>query len=193
MRLKTGVAVAVLMLTAACGFDSGSDEPASSETTDPVAEQELIAAPGAIGPVLAGMTVDEASATGFFEPRVSADNDPCKETNPPIQWKAPNTETLMVFVDKEKDTVTSLGIRDGVETAKGVGVGSTFADVKAAYPDAEVEESEALGSTIFRQDGDKWLGLGFNETPDEMTDDSKVIFMEASKGFKPAVYLSGCS
>ena len=190
MRLKSGAAVAALLLAAACG---GSDSPAAPVTTDPAAAQELIAAPGAIGPVLAGMTVDEASATGLFEPRVSADDDPCKDTNPPIQWKTPNTEILMVFVDQEKDTVTSLGIRDKVKTGEGVGVGSTLADVKAAYPGAQVEESEALGSTIFRQDGDKWLGMAFNEAPDEITDDSEVVFMEVSTGFKPSVYLSGCS
>ena len=79
-----------------------------------------------------------------------------------------------------------------MKTAKGVGVGSTLADVKAAYPDAKVEDSVALGSTIYRQDGEKWLGMGFVETPDEIKDASKVVFMEVA-GEKPTTYLSGCS
>ncbi len=195
MRLRAGAVVAIMLVAGACGGSDSSPEesPTGSGASTEPAGHELIAAPGAIGPVLAGMSVEEAEATGLFEPRVSADDDPCKETNPPIQWKSPHTEILMVFVDREKDTITSLGIRDLVKTATGVGVGSTLKEVRAAYPDATVEESEALGSTIFRQDGDKWLGLAFNETPEEIKDDSTVVFMEVSRGTKPSVYLSGCS
>jgi len=198
MRLRAGAAITVLLLAGACGgSDSPKDEPApttSPSASEPAAE-ELVAAPGAIGPVQVGMTVDEANATGFFEPRETPDDDPCKDAYGPIQWKAPNTENLMVGVDTggaDKDTITVMGIRESVKTAKGIGVGSTLADVKAAYPDAKVEDSQALGSTIYRQDGEKWLGFGFVETPDEIKDDSKLVFMEVALE-KPTVYLSGCS
>jgi hypothetical protein len=151
---------------------------------------DLVAAPGAVGPVLAGMTVDEANATGLFEPRETPDDDPCKDAYAEIQWKAPNTEDLLVAV--EDDEIAILGIRGTVKTAKDVGVDSTYADVKAAYPDAKVEESQADGSTVYLQDGEKWLGMGFVEQPDEIKDSSKIVFMEASLS-KPTVYLSGCS
>ena len=194
MRLRAGAAIAVLLLAGACGgSDTPAEEPTPTESpaaSEPAAE-ELVAAPGAVGPVQVGMTLDEADATGLFEPREVADDDPCKDEYGPIQWKAPNTETLMV--DVKDDKISRLGIRDAVKTAKGVGVGSTLADVKAAYPDAKVEDSVALGSTIFRTDGEKYLGMGFEETPDEIKDASKVLFMEASSGEKPATYLSGCS
>ncbi|MGI9085810.1 MAG: hypothetical protein ACR2FE_11065 [Aeromicrobium sp.] len=196
MRLRAVAAVAVLLLAAACGSDSPTEEPATDEPTsaspsasEPAAE-ELVAAPGAIGPALAGMTVEEANATGLFEPREEVADDPCKDENPPIQWKAPNTETLTVRV--KGDTISSLGVRDGVETAKGIGVGSTYGDVKAAYPDAKAEPSQALGSTVYRQDGDKWLGMGFDEDPDNVEDASKLLYMEVSVGEKPATFLSGC-
>ena len=193
MRLRAGAAIAVLLLAGACGSDAPEDEPTATDSpsaSEPAAE-ELVAAPGAIGPVSVGMTVDEANSTGLFEPREVADDDPCKDEYGPIQWKAPNTEALMV--DVEDDKVSLLGIRDTVKTAKGMGIGSTWADVKAAYPDAKVEESQADGSTVYRQDGEKWLGLAFVELPDDVKESSEVVFMEVALGEKPAVYLSGCS
>ena len=199
MTPKTVLVLVVLLLAGAC---TSSDEPAAELSTNAVPSatasttQELVVAPGAIGPVMVGMTVDQANATGLFVPRKTAVDDPCKDAYGPIQWKSPHTQNLMVGVDtggEEKDTITVMGIRDSVETAEGVGVGSTLADVKAAYPDVKVEESQALGSTIYRRDGEKWLGIAFVETPGEITGDSKVVFMEVTSGTKPAAYLSGCS
>jgi hypothetical protein len=195
MRLRAGAAIAILLLTGACG---GSEEPedeptpTKSPSVSEPASDELVAAPGAIGPVQVGMTVDEANATGLFEPREVADDDPCKDEYGPIQWKAPNTDALMV--DVEDDKISLLGIRDSVKTAEDVGVGSTYADVKAAYPDAKVEESQALGgSTVYLRDGEKWLGMGFSHEPDQLRDSTKVDFIEVALGSKPAVALSGCS
>lgn len=199
MRLRASAAVAVLLLAGACGgSNSPKDEPTKAESpaaSEPAAE-ELVAAPGAIGPVLVGMTLDEANATGFFEPRETPDDDPCKEAYGPIQWKAPHTEDLLVGVRNEgptKNKIGVLGIRDSVKTAKDVGIGSTLDDVKAAYPDAKVEASDASGAVVYRRDGEHWLGIAFNEQPNEVKGSSKVIFMEVTSGEKPVAYLSGCS
>jgi len=85
--------------------------------------------------------------------------------------KAPYFESHTVRVDGEK--IASLGVRSGTKTDKGIGVDATLAEVEAAYSGAKVSPSQALGSTVYVQDGDKWLGLAFNS--------------------KPATYLSGCS
>ena len=199
MRLPASVAVIALLLAGACG---GSDEPTAepTKTTSPSASEspaseELVAAPGRIGLAEVGMTVDQANATGLFEPRQTPDDDPCKEAYGPIQWKAPNTENLLVGVDTkgaDKDKITVMGVRESVKTAKGVGIGSTLTDVKAAYPDAKVEESDASGAVVYRRDGEKWLGIAFAEQPNEVKDGSKVVFMEVTSGEKPTAYLSGC-
>lgn len=186
--------MAVLLLAGACGgSDTPADDPTPTESpaaSESAVPEEIVVAPGAVGPVQVGITVDEANATGLFEPFEEIADDPCAEFNPPIQWKAPYTGKLLVRV--EDDKVTALGIRSGVTTAKGVGVGSTFGDVKAAYPDAKAEQSVGFGSTVFRKDGDKWLGMGFDEDPDKIEDSSKLLYMEVTVGEKPATYLDGC-
>ena len=186
--------VAILLFTGACSASEPSEPDPMSETTStdrtPTVE-ELVAAPGRIGPVLAGMSVDDAKQTGYFEAFKTVGEDPCKDTNPPIQWKAPYFESHTVRVDGEM--IASLGVRSGTKTDKGIGVDATLAEVEAAYSGAKISPSQALGSTVYVQDGDKWLGLAFNEEPDEIEDSSKVTFMEVSLGSKPATYLSGCS
>ena len=199
MKLRASCAVLVLLFAAACG---GSDEPTAKPTksssptaTEPAADAPLVVAPGRIGPVLVGMTIDEANATGLFQPRDTSKDEACKGAYASIQWKAPNTDDLLVgtFEDgKDTKAITVMGIRGSVKTSKGIGVGSTLGDLKAAYPDTKVEESTALGSTAFLRDGDNWLGLAFNETTDEIKNSSKVVFMEVTKGGKPDTYLDGC-
>lgn len=193
MRLRAFAVVTVLLLASACGgSDTPTDEDNTTEpTADAPAQEALVAAPGGVGPVEVGMTLDEADATGLFESREVADDDPCKDEYGPIQWKAPNTDALMVDVEDEQ--ISLLGVRDTVKTAEGIGVGSTFADVTAAYPGVKIEESQADGSVVYRSEGDKWLGMAFAEQPGDVKDSTEVVFMEASVGEKPTTYLSGCS
>ncbi len=194
MKLRASFAIAALLFAGACG---GSDSPSTKSTKAPsptpsgsASAAPLVVAPGRVGPVQVGMTVDEANATGLFEPFEETADDPCKEFNPPIQWKAPNHESLLIRVEDGK--VTALGIKEGPKTAKGVGVGSTFGDVKAAYPDAKAEQSQGFGSTVYRKDGDQWLGMGFDEDPDKIEDSSKLLYMEVTVGSKPATFRDGC-
>lgn len=194
MNLRVCAAVAILVFAGACSdpepSTTGTTPSASATVSEAPAADELVMSPGQIGQVLAGMTVEQARQTGFFEDFEQVPDDPCEGENPPIQWKAPHTETLTVRVDD--GAIESLGVREGVETDKGIGVGSTLADVKAAYSGAKVSPSEALGSTVFIQNGDMWLGMAFDEEPDEIKDAAKVLYMEVSLGQKPTTFLSGC-
>ncbi len=79
-----------------------------------------------------------------------------------------------------------------MKTAEGIGVGSTFEDVATAYPGVKIQESPVQGSIIYLQDGDQWLGLAFAQQPRKVKDASKVVFIEAAEGDKPAAFLSGC-
>ncbi len=192
MKLRTIVVVIALLFVGACGSsDEATEEPSASSPSpsDPAAEK-LVASPGAIGPVAVGMTEDEARATGLFEPREVDEDDPCVDEYADIQWKAPNTAALMV--DVQGGEVSLLGIRDTVKTAAGIGVGSTWDEVQVAYGGAKLEESQANGSVVYLKDGDKWLGIAFAEQPTDVKDASKVTFMEAAIGGKPATFLSGC-
>ena len=187
-------AVAVLLVVSACGGDSssGQAEPSASESpaaAENPAETELVIAPGRIGPVEAGMTVEEAEATGVLEPIKATGDEPCPP--PSLRWKAPNTNKLDLMDHDGKIDV--LGSRSAeFKTEKGIGVDSTLDELEAAYPDAKVVQSPALGSLVYRQDGNKWLAIAFNEFPKELKGSSKVIYLEVAVDEKPIAYPDGC-
>ncbi|MFZ0139957.1 MAG: hypothetical protein WAL70_02650 [Aeromicrobium sp.] len=188
------IAVAVLLFVGGCGNDgsSGQAEPSASESpaaSENPAETELVIAPGRIGPVEAGMTLEEAEATVVLEPIKATGDEPCPP--PSLRWKAPNTNKLDLMDHDGKIDV--LGSRSAeFKTEKGIGVDSTLDELKAAYPDAKVIQSPALGSLVYRQDGNKWLAIAFNEFPKEMKGSSKVIYLEVAVDEKPIAYPDGC-
>ena len=187
-------AVVVLLVAGGCGGDSssGQAEPDASESpaaSENPTETELVIAPGRIGPVEAGMTLEEAEATGVLEPIKATGDEPCPP--PSLRWKAPNTNKLDLMDHDGK--VEVLGSRSAdFKTEKGIGVDSTLDELKAAYPDAKAVQSPALGSLVYRQDGNKWLAIAFNEFPKELKGSSKVIYLEVAVDEKPIAYPDGC-
>ncbi|MFF3331503.1 hypothetical protein ACFYWX_18345 [Streptomyces sp. NPDC002888] len=109
---------------AGCGGFS-LDGPGPVLASPPVssAPSERTLGPDGIGPFEVGMSLDEAEATGQFEAR---DEDPkaCMTHTSPDDIRVGWSSKLGIT------TLTA----ENVRTPEGIGAGSTFAEVKRAYP-----------------------------------------------------------
>ncbi len=200
--------VATLLTLTACS-DSSDDEPGptpsttsastsattATPTTEPTASlpavAELTVAPGRIGPVRAGMTRDEALATGLFDEDVPVRGEDCGRDTP-LGWKPAYASSLDVLTT-EDGTVVSLGVRgDQPRTADGLGVGSTLREVSGAYETAEMTEAGYGQTGVFVTDGDDWLGFLFDEDTEAVGPTSTVTMVEVTSGTRPTLTRDGC-
>lgn len=193
MKVRLGVVVTALLLVGACGSDASrpasSKSPTAPSASESTAGSAFEVAPGRIGPVEAGMTLDEAKATGVLEETKPDPDAPCPP--PSLQWKAPNTDKLDLQDHDGKIAVLGTG-EPGFNTAEGVGVGSTLSEIEAAYPGSKVKESPASGSLVYLQDGNRWLAVALNEQPEDLKPSSKVNYLEVAVDEKPIAYPDGC-
>ena len=215
--MKKQIAALVLAGSVAGGIGAGvlanaatSDGPASASsapsspapsTTTPSSEggesgmaapDVLELAPGRVGPVRAGMSKAQALATGYFVADRPAPVEGCPVV--PLAWKDEYVNTYDVYTLGNGE-ITSIGIRgDGVVTAEGVGVGSTYDEVKAQYPDETLVEAGYVQSGLRGYDlqNGGWIGFLFDETVDQIQGSSKVTFVEVTKGAEPDLMREGC-
>ena len=194
MRRAMAGTAALLLLLAGCGSDEptppgSTSTPSATTTTAPTEPAELVVRPGSIGEVSVGITKEQAVATGLF----NADVDGVAGCTFELQWKK-EYDGVDVLTD-EDGNITSLGVREGgPKTSAGVGVGSTLAEIQAAYPD--VSEPAELGfgqAGVIHTLGDDHIGFLFgNTTVDSIKPVSKVTFMEVTSGNEPELMRSGC-
>ena len=193
-RALAGAAVLVLLL-AGCG---GSDEPTTSPTTpEPVATTTtavpepaaLVVEPGRVGEIRVGLSKDEAVDTGVFD----ADVNGVEGCTFQLQWK--KDYVGLDVLTKEDGTIASLGVTEGgPRTSTGVGVGSTLAEVQAAYPDVSAPKELGFGQAgVIQTAGDDHIGFLFGDTTvASVKPVSKVTFMEVTSGAEPQLMRSGC-
>jgi len=196
----------VLVFVLRDGGDDGTPEATGTPTpsattaaTTPAADPEpepaavpFVVAPGRVGAAEVGMSRSAAAATGLFNTDVDHGPDDCRGVVP-LEWKTSVSTALDVLLT-ESGSIASIGVHaGGPKTAEGIGVGSTFAQVRDAYEDLTPIEEAGFGqSGNYVVDGDRYLGFLFNENAFDTNDSSKVRFMEVTKGTKPDLIRSGC-
>lgn len=177
-----------------------STSPSTTTTADAseggesgmAAPDQLTITPGAVGPVRAGMSKAEALATGYFVADVKAPVEGCPDR--PLAWKDEYVNTYDVLTLGNGE-ISSIGIRGrGVLTDRGVGVGSTYDQVKAAYPDETLVDAGYVQSGIRVYDAQNggWLGFLFDATPQKISGSDRVTFVEVTQGGQPDLMRDGC-
>lgn len=195
--------VFTLFTLSACG---SSDKPEASPST-PTATQEttpsatptvfeppklesLIVAPGGVGPLDVGMTVEQALATQVAQRRKTSEDDGCDL--PELQWHTSYQDALDVWIG-EDGKIVSIGVFEpGPHTIDGIGVGSTMADISRVYENAEMESAGFDQTGVFVTDGSQWLGFLFNEKLEDMKRTAVVKFLEVTGENKPSLMRTGC-
>jgi hypothetical protein len=207
MKRSFVAVLAALLVLSACGSDdspkpeptaspspqpSATPEPTTASPTEPTpAPAALVVVPGAIGSVRADMSKAEALMTGFFNADVPPPVEGCDPF--PLQWKK-NYKGVDVLT-RGDGSIASLGaFEGGPKTSKGIGYGSTLAQVIKAYPNLSPVVDAAFGQAgAFEFQGDKFIGFLFGEeTVSSVKQSSKVTFMEVTVGDKPEMMRSGC-
>lgn len=147
---------------------------------------------GSFGPVSVGMSEADAIKTGLLEKSDAEAVDGCPP--PPVVWKAPYADQLDLYLDPQGNIAT-IGTLKGatVKTSKGIGVGSSLAEVQKAYPEADDPQKAGYGqSGVIASSGDKHIGFLFDPAPAELGDDDQVTFIEVTQGEEPSLMRDGC-
>jgi hypothetical protein len=185
MRLRTGLAIAVLLLAGACG---GSETPKDEPTTEasPSASEPTKAAndlesqviePGKVGPFVVGLSASEALDQGLIREAKTA---PC----PGFEATEPLQDVYVLFSGASEPKPKLLGVLvkvEGPKTRDGIGVGSSIADLKSAYGDELSLEEGDYGEKVFRlYEGDRAMGFSSAEgTKPSMKIDAIEVFAKS--------------
>ncbi|MDN5726318.1 MAG: hypothetical protein L0G99_10375 [Propionibacteriales bacterium] len=173
-----------------------TSSPGGEDTTKPKPKAELqslsqlTVIPGAVGPVRAGMSRDEAMATGYLSPKTT--DQSCGVPSSRWQWKPDYQDSLDLTFPQDASKVLSIGIRGQYpRTRSGYGVGTTWKELKSVV-DGKTRETGYTQTGAFVKEGDAWIGFLFDISPDQLTDDSQVMMMEVSVGQRPDLMRDGC-
>jgi len=171
-----------------------TDKPTATPTTKatPTTLKEMVIAPGRIGDVRVGMTKKQAVATGHFDANTPALGDGCPVE--PLTWKKSYGDLIDVRTLGNGE-ISSIGIRDKAPRTKdGLGVGSTYAEVRAALEDGKPVEAGYSQSGLYEYDPQTggWIGYLFNTSVDTLKDSEPATFVEITKNAQPGLMRDGC-
>lgn len=147
--------------------------------------------PGAFEPVQVGANIKAAVDAGYME------RDPQREQicdGTYWKWKGQVSQGLDVIVDQNQ-RIAALGMsRDGLETAEGITIGNSFGALVRTYGDRlqgpiRMDDGQA---GAFVQDGDRWIGFGMDNQPGQLSDNSRIAFIEVTRGVRPGLLRDGC-
>lgn len=178
--------IAVLANAVTTNDPSAADpKPSTSITT----ASDLVLEPGAAGPIEVGMSKDEALGSGLLVPgATSVEGCPA----PALAWDAPFADALDVQALPDGE-VASVGVRaPGPATEDGLGVGSSYGDVRRAYAGAAAVAAGYGQSGVLVEEDGRWIGFLFDTAPGEITSDTAVSFIELTEGEAPSLMRDGC-
>lgn len=169
-------------------------EPTATATapSQPQGTDELIIGPGRIGPVLVGMSIDDALATGEIV-RDTEREEICGGSQF-YRWKDDAAHASMDVMTDET-SVVSLGVSRGSHpTDQDIRVGDSLFDLREAYGAKLSDPAEAgYGQTgVVLGDGDRWIGFLFDEAPADLDESSRITFIEVTEGEAPGLMRDGC-
>ena len=149
------------------------------------------AVPGAFEPIRVGTSIQQAVDAGFME-RDPQREQACEGTF--WKWKGQLSQGFDVIVGADKQIVALGMTRDGLETPEGISIGNSFGALAQTYGDRlqGPERMEYGQAGAFLQDGDNWIGFGMDNQPGQLTDNSRIAFIEVTRGSRPGLLRDGC-
>lgn len=146
--------------------------------------------PAAVEPVRVGDPVEKYVRAGLVVEDLARESS-CEGKH--YRWAGQWAEGMDLLVDPQ-GRVSSIGVtREGPETPEGIAIGNSFRALMATY-DSEVQfrESDYGQAGAFVRGNGGWIGFGFDVPRAKLTGDSRITFIEVSKGRKPGMIRDGC-
>lgn len=147
----------------------------------------LRVAPGRVGRAVVSMSEQQALATGYFVHVDPSSSSTCATTPSTLTWREPLSGVLRVGTTSG-GAIASMTVRAaGPTTSRGLGVGSTLAQVSAVYETARLTEAGHHQTGVFVSDGRAWLGFLFDQNPADVARTDKVVLMQVTRSELPTL------
>lgn len=168
--------------------------PTSAQVSSEAGDVRI--APGRFDTVRIGDSLESAAGSGYFALDVKTAACGTRDIWPTRPWRK-SIDVYPGFVEGTEGTVGTIGVfGDGISTKEGIEVGSTLAELRAAYGDRllgpRTNDYDQWGFFIRTQR--RWLGFSMDASADDGRPkaDAEVAFIELTKGRRPGLLRDGC-